>query len=269
MATWRYVYLLPLSVFLGFVITFISTYVIAVSLGHVKASVPFISDSGTCPPESCIFSQLLNITALLLALTVYVRYSMVEDYYRGSRMRSRWDRLYNRASLLAGLVGSFGISVVGNFQVTNMVGVHMAGAMTAFSLGTLYCWLQVPITYRTRPDMTLTSLFWVRLTIALLCSLFFITGWSCALLTPPDFSAALAAAIQACNASVIPKDTWGRLDYGWEWRVCSTASEWAISVLFALGLLTFAFEFRLVTIVRPKVNCGVPKPSNPCENRMI
>jgi len=253
MGLWKHMYLLPLSVFIGFVFTFFTTYAIAVKLDHVKPDFPYISDGGTCPPESCIFGQMLNITAVLLGLTVYVRYSLVEDYYSAGRSRARWEIWLNRAGFVCGTTGALGISIVGNFQETNILAVHLLGAMMAFFLGVFYCWIQVPITYKTRPDMTHPMLTWVRLVIAVLCTGMFITGWMCAAVTPPEFSERLQNSVKACNASEIPDSEWGKPAHGWECHVCSTASEWSVGLLFASFLLTFVYEFRLVSVDKPKL----------------
>ncbi|OXB69327.1 hypothetical protein ASZ78_015727 [Callipepla squamata] len=45
---------------------FIISYVIAVLEGHVEPLVPYISDTGTKPPESGIFGFMINISALLV-----------------------------------------------------------------------------------------------------------------------------------------------------------------------------------------------------------
>ena len=50
------------------------TTAVQVSQGHVDSLWPYISDTGTTPPESCIFGQLLNLGAALLTLTFYIRY---------------------------------------------------------------------------------------------------------------------------------------------------------------------------------------------------
>ena len=83
--------------------TFLATYGWAVSLGHADKIWPYISDTGddddgdddddddgddgddadddddgnnstgTVPPESCFFGQMLNIGALLLVITFFIR----------------------------------------------------------------------------------------------------------------------------------------------------------------------------------------------------
>ena len=49
--------------------------------------------------------------------------------------------------------------------------------------------------------MTRPWLTWVRLLIAALCSVLFISGWVCAAATPAEFSHRLTNSIKACNAS--------------------------------------------------------------------
>jgi hypothetical protein len=39
--------------------------------------------SASLPPESCIFSQLINIGALLVAITIYIRYKQVNTNNSG------------------------------------------------------------------------------------------------------------------------------------------------------------------------------------------
>ena len=46
-------------------------------LGHTEMSLPYISDTGAYPPESCIFAQFLNLGALLIGVDVYIRYKQV------------------------------------------------------------------------------------------------------------------------------------------------------------------------------------------------
>ncbi|XP_052697016.1 uncharacterized protein LOC128175432 [Crassostrea angulata] len=47
-------------------------YIIAVSDHDVYPFFPYVSDTGTLPPESCVFGQFLNIAALLRIVTVIV-----------------------------------------------------------------------------------------------------------------------------------------------------------------------------------------------------
>ena len=88
------------------------------SLDHTPLDWPYISDTSTRPPESCIFSQLVNLGALLLAVTFYVRFSEVREYCSSYQLQRTFSVL-NSLSLLAGWSGALGLSVIANFQVDN------------------------------------------------------------------------------------------------------------------------------------------------------
>jgi hypothetical protein len=49
----------------------------------------------------------------------------------------------NSFSAWVGWSCAFGISIVGNFQETSVLTVHLIGAMIAFGIGTVYLWIQV------------------------------------------------------------------------------------------------------------------------------
>jgi hypothetical protein len=70
----------PLTTVVLFPATIFLTYTIAVSLGHAEAGWPYISDTGTKPPESCIFGQLFTIGVALLCLTFYIRFQQINDF---------------------------------------------------------------------------------------------------------------------------------------------------------------------------------------------
>ena len=90
------------------------------SLDHTPLDWPYISDTTTRPPESCIFSQLVNLGALLLAVTFYIRYKQVLEYCSSYQVQTRFTAI-NSLSLLAGWSGALGLSVIANFQVNNLV----------------------------------------------------------------------------------------------------------------------------------------------------
>ncbi|KAL0609987.1 Modulator of macroautophagy TMEM150B [Plecturocebus cupreus] len=96
---------------------------------------PYISFCGSFPPQSCIFSQVLNVGAALAAWICIVRYHQLRDWGVG-----RWP---NQLILWTGLLCALGTSVVGNFQETNQRPTHLAGAFLAFVLGNVYFWLQL------------------------------------------------------------------------------------------------------------------------------
>ena len=66
-------YIYPLVSGLVLPVTFVLTFIISVTLSHTELDWPYISDTATRPPESSIFSQIVNFGALLLAISFYIR----------------------------------------------------------------------------------------------------------------------------------------------------------------------------------------------------
>uniref|UniRef100_A0A8C5LK66 DNA-damage regulated autophagy modulator 1 n=1 Tax=Jaculus jaculus TaxID=51337 RepID=A0A8C5LK66_JACJA len=93
---------------------FIISYVVAVLSGHVNPFFPYISDTGTTPPESGIFGFMINFSAFLGAATMYTRYKIVEKQNQTSYFSTP---VFNLVSLALGLVGCIGMGIVANFQI--------------------------------------------------------------------------------------------------------------------------------------------------------
>ncbi|KAF5302714.1 hypothetical protein FQR65_LT08456 [Abscondita terminalis] len=110
--------------------------------------IPFISDTGTTPPESCIFGQILNVGALLFAITMYVRYRQVKLFQLDDEVKLNPN--WNVFSLVFGSLTSIGITIVGNFQETAILSIHMIGASMTFGCGTTYICIQTVIFYHFR-----------------------------------------------------------------------------------------------------------------------
>ncbi|RZC43152.1 E3 ubiquitin-protein ligase RNF149-like, partial [Asbolus verrucosus] len=112
------------------------------TLKHVTYLPSYISDTGSSPPESCIFGQMLNIVALLTSVLVYIKYRQLREILTRHDFSENLQKL-NKFTLWTGYVAAFGMSVVGNFQEANMVGVHFTGAFFTFGSGALYQCLEV------------------------------------------------------------------------------------------------------------------------------
>nr|XP_033808928.1 DNA damage-regulated autophagy modulator protein 1 isoform X2 [Geotrypetes seraphini] len=92
---------------------FILSYVIAVLSGHVDPLVPYISDTGTNPPESGVFGFMISIAAFLGAVTMYAKYKILE---KQNELAQFMTPLSNAASLIIGLMGCTGMGIVATFQ---------------------------------------------------------------------------------------------------------------------------------------------------------
>lgn len=73
---------------------------------------------------------------------MYVRFKQVEEYLK-TRNASSTMKIVNIISALFGLASCIGVSVVGCFQETNILSVHIVGAFLAFEIGAIYLIFQV------------------------------------------------------------------------------------------------------------------------------
>ncbi|KAK2145833.1 hypothetical protein LSH36_654g01068 [Paralvinella palmiformis] len=228
------VHWIPVIVFIGVPLTFLTTFAIAVSLGHVEADFPYISDTGTKSPESCIFGQLLNLAALLIGLNIYVRYKQIEHHL--SHHNNIKLQRANHVSLYIGLIAAFGMSMVGNFQETNVLVVHLIGAILAFGIGGVYGTIHVVISYKCHPHLTSLRICHLR---AVLCAVIFITF--------------IANAISKRYFHGNDPRKWYPKDGGFTYHVISTASEWIMASSLLVYFVTFYSEFRHLRMAPPRV----------------
>ncbi|XP_035254512.1 modulator of macroautophagy TMEM150B isoform X2 [Anguilla anguilla] len=103
--------LLPILLAIGGAAGMWAVCAMAVINGTVNLTkgVPYISECGTYNPQSCVFSQLLNICAFLGIWVAVLRFQQIRDFGLNSKV--------NTASLVLGFISALGISVLGNFQV--------------------------------------------------------------------------------------------------------------------------------------------------------
>ncbi|XP_005596598.1 modulator of macroautophagy TMEM150B isoform X2 [Equus asinus] len=204
---WGYLSLLP--VFLAFwavsgVWTVFALAVVNKAV-NLTEGFPYISLCGSYPPQSCIFSQVLNMGAAMAAWICILRYHQLRDLGVGKRL--------NRLILCSGILCALGTSVVGNFQQKNQQPTHLTGAFFAFFVGSLYFWLQLLVSWRMR-TLPQPGAPWIRPLRLGLCSV-------CTILMV---------------AMVVL--------HSWPLRSASAACEWAVAMLlFALfGLLAVDFS---------------------------
>ncbi|XP_077994802.1 DNA damage-regulated autophagy modulator protein 1-like isoform X1 [Glandiceps talaboti] len=227
---------LPISVVIMISATFVISYCISVVLGHVPAEFPYISDTGTYQPESCIFGQLLNITAALAFMTIYVRYKQVVEYNREASARVL---TVNKVSLVLGGLACLGMSMVGNFQEKSIQSMHLVGAFMCFGFGVAYTFIQSWISFRlteTCVDMW-CSIHTCR--VRLLLSTTALIG----LMFTSVFAALASARWTGSDAT-----QWKPEEGGYAEHIVSTVSEWVLAISFLSFFFTFIREFQKVTM---------------------
>ncbi|KAL2100652.1 hypothetical protein ACEWY4_002413 [Coilia grayii] len=144
-------------------------YGMAVHNGSVNltAGFPYISACGSYQPQSCLFSQICNLCSLFIVWVVVIRYQQVSDLGDTCR-RANW------AALVLGFISSFGVSVLGNFQQSVSIGVHLFGAFLAFFVGLAYFWVQLWLTYKAEPSQDRRWMGPLRAICCTLCTVFLV-----------------------------------------------------------------------------------------------
>ncbi|KYN40136.1 DNA damage-regulated autophagy modulator protein 2 [Trachymyrmex septentrionalis] len=239
---------LPIAVFISLPTVFISTYVIAVLLGHVEAGFPYISDTATYAPESSIFSQAVNLITILMGFAIYIRYSQVKECISSESPTDSLLAKWNYWALIFGLMSTAGLSIVANFQETSVIVVHLIGAFLCFGGGTAYFWTQAVCSFCLYPSGCSLRIAQFRTALSTFCTVCFIVIVITGVLAH--------SAYKGTN----PRK-WHKEDGGWELHVVSTITEWLCAIAFCTYILTFTEEFRDIRIIPPKVICNMHRLS--------
>lgn len=228
---------------------------IAIILGHCEVIFPYISDTGVRVPESCIFSQLFNTVATLIGLTIAVRYKQVEQQCRDNLIPGANNVFsLNRLSLFVGLISVIGLSIVANFQELQLFVIHMIGAYTAFGFGLIYCILQTRLSFYMYPIVKLgLTLARCRLALTIILAITFITS-----------SVFGPIAMKQFDGSDITK--WGPENKGYVFHVISSVCEWISAMAIDFFILSFAHEFKFMSISSPKFYM-ISTVSNPLDEQ--
>ncbi|KAM6154487.1 modulator of macroautophagy TMEM150B [Erethizon dorsatum] len=231
---WGYLTLLPIFLALWAIAGVWIVFMIAVvnSTVNLNQGFPYISVCGSYPPQSCIFSQVLNVGAAMAAWICIVRYHQLRDW--GVRL---W---LNQLTLWSGLICALGTSIVGNFQEKNQKPAHLVGAFLAFLAGSVYFWLQLLLSWRVKspPQPGAPWIRPLRLSLCLLCSL-------------------LIVAMIVLHL--------------WPLRSASAACEWALAMLLFTLFGLFAVDFSdldgCTLCLRPRPGLG-PPPASPTASQV-
>ncbi|XP_077191212.1 DNA damage-regulated autophagy modulator protein 2 isoform X2 [Paroedura picta] len=212
--------------------SFIFSYVTAVLLRHVDPLVPYISDTGTVPPERCLFGIMLNISALLGIATIYVRYKQV---FHLNPEESTILKL-NKFGLVLGMVSCFGLCIIANFQKSTLIAMHVVGACLTFGVGTFYILVQTILSYKLPPGNKV--MFRIRLMVLL---------W-CAASIASMFISSVMLYSARCGLDLIQKMHWDPDDKGYSLHIMSTVSEWSLAFSFVSFFLTYIRDFQKITM---------------------
>ncbi|GAB1608179.1 DNA damage-regulated autophagy modulator protein 2-like, partial [Argonauta hians] len=223
--------LLPIALVVVTFLTFITTYLISVSNGHVTPYLPYISDTGAKSPESCIFGQFLTVSTVIAFFTLYIRFKLIQSLVSVDGVRIHF---VNKISFGFGLLAAIGMSIVGNFQESNVLVVHVIGAFMVFGIGSVYEILQTIISYMMYPMYNGKTIIIIRLVLCIFSVIFFIMTFT-------------AAGIAGNEYKGDPLKWKPELE-GFAYHILSTSSEWLLSISFLAYFLTYINEFRKIKI---------------------
>lgn len=199
--------------------TIILCYAIAVSLGHVPAWLPMISDCAVYPPESYFFRLGMILTAALLFVNEGVMFFFLNAVqYGGPKTSDRWGLL------IAG-ISCLGLGIVAAVNEDEDIEVHGTAAVIFFVLQMLYMWL---VTHRLQQCQKVDS---------------GISSQSIA----QKYSLAASCTIILILFALMSTD-WGR------YQLPIAISEWTGVLLILLFNWSFCYEFKgeyLATLIYP------------------
>ncbi|XP_075766432.1 DNA damage-regulated autophagy modulator protein 2 [Pelodiscus sinensis] len=220
---------LPSALVVWSAASFIFSYITAVVLRHIDPLVPYISDTGTIPPERCLFGIMLNISTFLGIATVYVRYKQV---YALNPRESKITRL-NKAGFTLGVISCFGLCVIANFQKYPLVYMHVIGACITFGIGAIYILVQTILSYTMQQ-----KIFWIRVTVLLWC------GTSIASM----FISSVILYSGLYGTNLVQKLHWEPHESGYIVHIISTISEWSLAFSFLSFFLTYIRDFQKISL---------------------
>ncbi|XP_041111034.1 DNA damage-regulated autophagy modulator protein 1 isoform X3 [Polyodon spathula] len=172
---------LPVSLVIWSSSSFIVSYITALLERHVDPVFPYISDTGTEPPESEIFGIMITLASFLGVATMYTRYKFLETLNETTHAIST---KLNKSTLLCGIIGCLGMCVVATFQETVVTLVHDIGAFIAFISGVIYIFLQSVISYKMHPLGSTQIVCHIRMVISVISIIAVVPMIVCALLVP-------------------------------------------------------------------------------------
>ncbi|TKR77099.1 hypothetical protein L596_018134 [Steinernema carpocapsae] len=236
----RHAWIFPVLSTLCAFIAFFVCYGIGVARGTHYAWLPYISDGGAVPPQSCIFALFLNLHAVFMAVTVYLRHHQYTAFYSGYfNFTVHWRR-FSIVAMIPGFAVSVGFLLVGNFPEGNVTQLwHAIGANLTFLNGVFYACCQIVLAYKLKPWMTPLWLNHTRTG--------FIAGASIAVIIHIVCANAHPFVPKGAPKLEVPDNGIGLYKPGdprYLNHIVVTCSEWILAIFFEVMFGSLAWELR-------------------------
>merc|ERR1712013_746633 len=231
--SYHFIVLMELSAF----VAILSGYAIAVGTDAVNPVFPYISDTGTTPPSSCVFGLLLSISAGFGVGVIFIQHRHLE-----SKITHQGVHALNDVAMLAGLLTCLGMIMVASFQWTVAGVPHIVGSAMVYLFGGMYCCCQSVLSIkRVGPPAS-------RCVILLRVALSFVVlaGWAMALLFMmlANAEATDAASYNGTTFGWNQKLHWISTYPGYAQHLVSVFSEWSSSFALLLFFATYYKDFK-------------------------
>ncbi|XP_030844939.1 DNA damage-regulated autophagy modulator protein 1 [Strongylocentrotus purpuratus] len=247
---YNYMGILPIVMLALSITMLVSAYIVAVTRGDVAFLFPYISDAASTAPQSCIFGQLLNMTALIVFAGVFVRFrqltSLVPPYYVKIKSMNIWG-------LVFGWTSGFGMTLVANFQDSNVLIVHLIGAFLLFVMGTAYCVTHTIISYKLYPQYNTMLLCRLRLVITTTTAVSMIIS-----IITGVIAEMLWFHTHGDHTRTRSQVHWAPQDGGYIPHLISAFSEWVMSIALMVFYLTYTKEFCNLQLHVMVSQCDLP-----------
>ncbi|XP_071479937.1 DNA damage-regulated autophagy modulator protein 2-like [Diadema antillarum] len=245
---YNYLGILPIAMLALSITMLVSAYIVAVTRGDVAFLFPYISDAASTAPQSCIFGQLLNMTALIVFAGVFVRFrqltSLVPPYYVKIKGMNIWG-------LVFGWISAFGMTLVANFQDSNVLIVHLIGAFLLFVMGTGYCLIHTLISYKLYPQYNTMRLCRLRLVITMVTAVSMFISIATGVVAEMLW-------YQTHGDHSRSQVHWSPEDGGYVPHLISAFSEWVMSISLMVFYLTYTKEFFNLQLHVTVSQCDLP-----------
>ncbi|GMT05840.1 hypothetical protein PENTCL1PPCAC_28014, partial [Pristionchus entomophagus] len=230
---------LPIIFAVLFTINLGTTYCFAVANGHVDSIFPYVSAAGNNQPESCIFSFLLNLSAVFSIMIVCMRCALVSSILRE---RDRFLDRVNVWSSYIGIISGFAMMLVASVQETAIITVHLSAACVCFSFGCIYMITQAWVTIKMYPDYNNRRIGWIRMVLAIASTV--------CLFSAIGFGVAAAHVYHSVYPGKPTPRPWSRKIWmpGYPLHVVSAVSEWLLAVLHVSYILSYQREFEKLKV---------------------
>jgi len=229
----------PVIFTIVFVLMLGITYCFAVYRGDVDPLLPYISATGSNRPESCVFSMFLNVCSMLTALIITLRYDLIAELNRNSNVKLKY---LNKFAYIVGLVGSFGMFLVANFQETAVVQIHLTGALLSFGFGGIYMILHAVISHMMVPLFASRRAAYIRSVYAGIGFVAFFTALVFGILASNKF--------HSYHPDAPTPRPWSRKTSaeGYELHCISAVAEWCLAIINTLYLLSYSRDFETIQV---------------------